>query len=96
MKTIGKWILLLAVLGCFLLGMTTLDQFQRAEDRKLLEEALRRGAVACYAAEGFYPPDADYLCRNYAITYDQGRYTVHYTLFASNLMPDITVTERVP
>lgn len=94
MKTIGKWILLLTVLGCFFLGLSTLDRSQQAEDRLLLEEALRRGSVACYAAEGFYPPDAEYLCRNYGITYDRERYTVHYSLFASNLMPDITVTER--
>jgi len=96
MKTIGKWILLLAVLGCFLTGLSSLDSSHRAEDRQLLEEAFRRGAVACYAAEGVYPPDADYLCRNYGITYDKELYAVHYTVFASNLMPDITVTERVP
>lgn len=96
MKTIGKWILLLTVLSCFLLGLSSLDRSHREEDRRLLEESLRRGAVACYAAEGFYPPDSDYLCRNYGITYDEARYAVHYVIFASNLMPDITVTERAP
>ena len=96
MKTILKLTILAALLSCFLMGLSSLDQRQSAEDRQLLEEALHRGAVACYAAEGFYPPDADYLCRNYGVVYDTQRYTIHYNLFASNLMPDITVTERAP
>ena len=96
MKTILKLMILAAPLGGFLVGLSTLDRRQSAEDLLLLEEALHRGAVACYAAEGFYPPNADYLCRNYGVVYDAQRYTVHYSLFASNLMPDITVTERTP
>ena len=57
------------------------------EDRQQMEQALRRSCVACYAAEGRYPPDLEYL---------QERYTVIYDIFAPNLMPDITVLELEP
>jgi hypothetical protein len=56
-----------------------------------LEEAVRRGAVACYAAEGMYPPDLAYLETHYGLQVDRERYTVIYEVFASNLMPDVTV-----
>ena len=61
-----------------------------------LEEALRRATAACYAAEGVYPPDLQYLKDHYGIQVDETRYTVIYDSFASNLMPDITVLESEP
>ena len=50
--------------------------------------------MACYAAEGIYPPDLDYLEEHYGLQIDRDRYTVFYQIFASNLMPDITVLEQ--
>ena len=60
------------------------------------EDALRRASVACYAAEGIYPPNLDYLREHYGIQIDETRYMVVYDVFASNLMPDITVLEQMP
>ena len=59
-----------------------------------LEESVRRAVVACYAAEGRYPDSVEYLKEHYGLQLDEGRYFVGYSLFADNLMPDITVTER--
>lgn len=71
-----------------------LDRDSREESKRQLEEALRRGCVACYAAEGIYPPDLDYLKDHYGVQVDEERYTVFYSVFADNLMPDITVLEN--
>ena len=60
------------------------------------EEALRRGCVACYAAEGAYPPTLEYLQQHYGVQIDSRRYAVHYDIFAENLMPDITILENQP
>ena len=84
----------LAVLLCFLLALGQLKQDADAQGRQQLEDALRRAAVACYAAEGFYPPDVEYMVQRYGLQYDQKTYQVHYEVFASNLMPEITVVER--
>ena len=59
-----------------------------------MEEAIRRSAVACYAAEGIYPPNLGYLTEHYGIQIDETKYTVIYEVFAENLMPDITVLEK--
>ena len=52
--------------------------------------------MACYAAEGVYPPTLSYLEEHYGLQIDEERYTVHYSAFAENLMPDITVLENEP
>ena len=53
-----------------------------------------RAAVACYAVEGAYPPDIDYLIENYRVHVDKTRYTVMYEYYGSNLKPSITVLEN--
>lgn len=85
----------LAAALCFLSAVSNLDSGREDHDRARLEEAVRRSAVACYAAEGIYPPDLGYLEDHYGLQID-GRWTVIYDRFASNLMPDITVLENEP
>lgn len=84
----------MALLLFAVLAVSRLEQGRQTQDIRQLEEALRRGAVACYASEGAYPPDVEYLKERYGITYDESRYVIHYRLDASNFMPDITVMER--
>lgn len=86
----------IAVLTAFSAALNELDGSHSAEDRRQLETVLRRGCVACYAAEGCYPPNLDYLKEQYGVQIDEARYTVYYSAFAENLMPDITVLENKP
>ena len=84
----------LGILMCFLMGISNLTEGQADEDKRQLEEVLRRAAVACYAAEGIYPPDLAYLEEHYGIQINEERYVVSYDALAENLMPDITVLEK--
>ena len=84
----------LLVLMMFMTALSNLETGRRSEGREQLEDAVRRAAVACYAAEGIYPPDLEYLEEHYGIQVDRDRYTVMYDVFASNLMPDVTVLEN--
>lgn len=86
----------LAVLLFFFAAVNRLEQGRAAEGKYQLEEALRRTAAACYAAEGFYPPNVEYMVEKYGLQYDDDAYRVHYEVFASNLMPEITVVEKQP
>ncbi len=81
------------VLICFAAALNHLDSGREAEGLLQLEQAVRRGCVACYAAEGIYPPNLEYLQQRYGVQIDD-RYTVRYTVIAENLMPDITVLEN--
>ena len=84
----------LVVLLFFLTAVGRLEQGRKTEGKQQLEEALRRTAAACYASEGCYPPNVEYMQEHYGLQYDETAYRVHYEIFASNLMPEITVVER--
>ena len=57
-----------------------------------LEKAIKRAAIQCYAIEGFYPPDVDYLEENYGIIVDP-RFIVEYRSFSGNNLPGIKVLQ---
>ena len=84
-------VLVLAAGIWFLTATGNLGDGQKEAGRQQLETALRRAAVACYAAEGIYPPTVQYLTDHYGIQIDREKYHVFYEVFAENLMPDITV-----
>lgn len=87
-------VLAVIVLLCFMSGLSNLTRGHADEDKQRLEDVVRRAAVACYAAEGMYPPDLEYLEEHYGIQVDHSRYVVDYISIAENLMPDITVLEK--
>lgn len=87
-------VIVVTVLLCFAAALDNLSEGRSEEDLFQLEETLRRSCVACYAAEGVYPPDLDYLKEHYGLQIDETQYTVRYMVFAENLMPDITVLEN--
>ena len=62
-----------------------------AESLRLTEESVRRAAVQCYALEGAYAADLQYLIDNYGIRPDTSRFVVHYMFVGDKLLPDITV-----
>ncbi len=78
----------------FATAVNTLDSGRSEESLHQLEEAIRRSCVACYATEGIYPPNVDYLRDRYGVQVDEEKYMVDYQVFAKNLMPSITVLER--
>lgn len=82
------------VLLCFLGGISNISHSQANEEKQRLEDAIRRNAVACYAAEGVYPPDLGYLEEYYGVQINRNKYDVIYQRIAENLMPDITVIEK--
>ena len=83
-----------AVIAGVWLGADSTKQRLTQKGLETTQQNLRRGAVACSALEGRYPQSLQYLMDNYNITVDESRYQVSYSIFASNLMPDITVTVK--
>lgn len=86
-------LVVVCILLCFLTAVSNLDEGKALEEKAQLEEALTRAAVSCYAIEGAYPPSLEYLVENYGVQVNTQRFTVKYELYASNLMPDITVLD---
>ena len=66
------------------------------EGLRQAELAVRQAAVSCYALDGAYPASYEDLKARSAIAVDEERYKVFYEVFASNIMPEITVVRRKP
>ena len=64
------------------------------EEIRIAREGIIRAAVSCYAVEGAYPESYEYLRDNYGVVINEDKYFVDYAVFASNLMPEITVIAR--
>lgn len=81
---------------CLALFSNQTGAVEESSDRaaaQMVTQSLYRGAIACYASEGAYPATLEYLCDNYGINVDRQRYLINYEIFASNIMPEITVVE---
>lgn len=91
LKAVLPLLLAVAVLYGFSTAVDDLSAGQADEQLRQVEEAVRRACVACYASEGVYPPDLQYLRDRYGLQLDESQYVVHYMAIAQNLMPDITV-----
>ena len=91
--------LILSVLlfaGVLLLFSWWIGSFSGRNDtrsREILENALRRDIMECYAAEGRYPESLDYITEHYGLIYDDTRFYIDYRVTGSNIYPDYTILE---
>ena len=84
-------VLVLVLCGIF---FEQIGRSQQTEETELVRKAIKDAAITCYAVEGAYPDDIDYLREYYHLAFDEERYLVTYDAFSSNHIPDIYVTER--
>ena len=86
--------LFIAVAAWMLLGVREASGVSDREGLRMAEQAVRQAAVSCYALEGAYPATYDDLRQRSGVAVDEQKYAVFYEIFASNIMPEITVIER--
>ena len=60
------------------------EQIQKAE------EVIRKAAVQCFALEGEYPMDVEYLA-TYGVKFEKEKFLYHYEWVAGNLPPNVMV-----
>ena len=85
-------LMLLLVLGVWML-VSGVESKNDTAQTQFVVDAVHNAALTCYAVEGAYPLDLEYLRTNYGLAYDESRYLVRYDAFAVNLVPQIYVTE---
>ncbi len=86
------WSILLfaGVIYIFVFGVDDVSGTVSQEQLELLEKNVRRSSVQCYALEGKYADDLDYLVEEYGLYYDEKNFVVHYENIGSNLLPQIS------
>ena len=92
-KDIIKLLAMTAVLALAVLLFNRIGTAQGQAETNLVRDAVKNAALTCYAVEGAYPDSVEYLREHYRLAYDEDRYLITYDAFASNMIPDIWVTE---
>lgn len=89
------WLLCAALAAIIALGVRLSPSDEvKAEGAEATGDAVRRCALQCYAVEGVYPPDLEYMEENYGLAINRRDYYVTYQAFSSNLPPTVRVTLR--
>ena len=84
----------LALMLAFVLLINGITEKGGSQELDMVRDAVKNAALTCYAVEGAYPADLEYLREHYRLSYNEEKYIVYYEAFASNLMPSIQVAER--
>ena len=74
-------------------GVRVASEVSQREGLRMAEEAVRRAVVSCYALEGVYPANYEDLKAKSGLVIDEEKYKVFYEIFASNIMPSVTVID---
>ncbi|MBQ6603392.1 MAG: hypothetical protein IJH99_08345 [Eubacterium sp.] len=59
-----------------------------------IAESIREKARQCYAVEGAYPPNLEYLEDNYGLQVNTRQYYISYEAFAANVPPAVMVVPK--
>jgi type II secretory pathway pseudopilin PulG len=88
-------LLIFAIAGAALLiGLSGYADSYSENQLSEVRDTVLSYVAQCYALEGEYPPDLDYLAENYGLQLDTERYIYHYDMYASNILPDVRVFLR--
>ena len=87
-------LLFAVVAACVLVGVSNAAEKNAEAELNAAYDSIRRAVVTCYAVEGSYPESYEYLKRHYGVRGDEEKYAVMYSVFASNIMPDVTILKR--
>ena len=93
-KNIAAGAAFVALIVGFLILISAITTTSDSQETQLVYDAVKNAALTCYAAEGSYPENLQYLRDHYHLSYNEDRYIVYYEAFASNRIPDIWVSEK--
>lgn len=93
-KDLLKLALMAVVLFAAVALVNRISSAHGTAETEIVRNAVKNAALTCYAVEGAYPDDVEYLREHYRLAYDEDRYFITYDAFASNMIPDIYVTEK--
>ena len=93
-KDIASILVFIALILAFVLLVNNITSKTSGRELQIVRDAVKNAALTCYAVEGMYPDDLEYLREHYNLSYNEERYHVFYDPLASNLMPTIKVAER--
>ena len=86
--------LFIAVAAWFVVSVNNAGSAAGEKRAEAVYNSVMNGASLCYSIEGEYPPDLEYLEKNYGVRVDTDKYVVDYSYFGANIRPTVTVIEK--
>ena len=104
-RDIGAILIFVVLIIAFIFLVNTITTRGDGRELDIVRDAVKNAALTCYAVEGMYPDDIQYLRDHYNLSFNEDRdhynlsfnedkYVVYYEPFASNVIPTIQVVER--
>ncbi len=93
-KDVGAILIFVVLIVAFVFLVNNITNKGDGRELEIVRDAVKNAALTCYAVEGMYPGDLQYLRDHYNLSYNEERYIVYYRPLASNLMPSIKVVEK--
>ena len=93
-KDIASIFIFIVLILVFVFFINSITSKNSGRELQIVRDAVKNAALTCYAVEGMYPDNLEYLREHYNLSYNEEKYHVFYDPLASNLMPSIKVAER--
>ena len=87
-------ILIILALVLFFYGSANLSDSGSEQEYQVMSNALERSITQCYALEGTYPPNLEYLHDTYGFSYNTDHFYIDYKYIGGNLRPDVTIINK--
>ena len=87
-------LLFAAMLAWFIIATTNAASSTDEKEFTALKNGIENSITMCYAIEGAYPVNIEYLCDNYGLLYDKEKYFIDLDRFASNIRPTVTIIRK--
>ena len=93
-KDIAAILVFVALIIIFVALVNNITGRGNRREMDIVKDAVKNATLTCYAVEGMYPDDLNYLIEHYNLSYNKDRYIVYYEPLASNVIPSIKVVDR--
>lgn len=93
-KALLPIVLSAAALIILLFGAAAISNNTREKREEQMKQAIDAAVVNCYATEGSYPPNIQYLKDHYGLSINDGEYIISYDSFADNIRPRISLLRK--
>ena len=93
-KKLRPVVVFVALLAILMFGMTLAVDTSYRQQYEVTMNSIMRAIADCYAIEGYYPPNMDYLYVNYNVSVDNNKYYVLYEVFAPNIRPTVRLIDK--
>jgi hypothetical protein len=84
----------IAFLAIVATGVIGFNRSLQQQQLVAVEQSVQTAVIHCYSLEGSYPPSLDYLAKNYGLILDKKHYIYDYSVFASNVPPEIHILRK--